>query len=300
MSHPCQPPLHSLPPQRRLARGTGAQSRRGCPRRPSAQPGRATACPAPAHLGHGLLAAAAAHAHAIDNVALLGLEAHAARLVRAAGPRQAHNAGQLAVLPAPHAEEEAEHIALLLLPELLDVLVCTWGGGTEGRAQGENSGRLPPLPPPGRAGSRAAPAGGAPLPAVPAAAPAPPGCSSRQDAAARRPCPRGDGGPRAAATGRGRAAPTPGPRAGPPGAHGRHARRCTPPQTPPRPGAPMVACPTTGCRSKRPKQAELAPCNAPCCAVLRCTPAVGPIGRELGRTGRSTRLRATYCDSAGA
>lgn len=59
---------------------------------------------------HGLLAAAAAHAHAVDHVSLLGLEAHAAGLVRPGGPGQAHNAGQLPELPAAHAQQEAEHL----------------------------------------------------------------------------------------------------------------------------------------------------------------------------------------------
>lgn len=63
-----------------------------------------------AHLGHRLLAAAAAHAHAVHHIALLGLVAQAARLVRAAGARQADQAGQLAVLPRAHAQQEAQHI----------------------------------------------------------------------------------------------------------------------------------------------------------------------------------------------
>ena len=108
-----------------------------------------------AHLGHGLLAAAAAHAHAIDNVALLGLEAHAAGLVGAAGAREPHNARQLPVLPAPHTEEEAEHIALLLLPKLLDVLVstCGWAGTRGVRAVSSGTRRLP-LAVAGRAAGR--------------------------------------------------------------------------------------------------------------------------------------------------
>lgn len=74
------------------------------------------------HLVHRALAAAAADAHTIDDVALLGLEAHAARLVGPAGMRQPDDAGQLPVLPAADAEEEAEHIALLLPPQLLHIL----------------------------------------------------------------------------------------------------------------------------------------------------------------------------------
>lgn len=73
-------------------------------------------------LVHRPLAATASDAHAVDDVALLGLVAHAASLVGARGARQAHNAGHLAVLPAANAQEEAEHIALLLPPQLLNVL----------------------------------------------------------------------------------------------------------------------------------------------------------------------------------
>lgn len=83
------------------------------------------------HLVHGALAAAAAHAHAVHHEALLGLVAHAAGLVGARGPGDAHDARQLAVLPAPHAQQEAEHVALLLLPQLLHVLR---GAGTGGRS----------------------------------------------------------------------------------------------------------------------------------------------------------------------
>lgn len=54
---------------------------------------------------------------------LLGLVAQAVRLVRAGGAGQTVNLGQLAVLPRPHTEEEAEQVSLLLPPQLLEVLV---------------------------------------------------------------------------------------------------------------------------------------------------------------------------------
>lgn len=54
---------------------------------------------------------------------LLGLVAQAVRLVRACGVGHLAHAGELAVLPRAHAEHEAEHIALLLPPQLLQVLV---------------------------------------------------------------------------------------------------------------------------------------------------------------------------------
>jgi hypothetical protein len=63
-----------------------------------------------AHLGDRLLAAAATHAHAVHHIALLGLVAQAARLVRAAWARQADQAGQLAVLPRANTQQEAQHI----------------------------------------------------------------------------------------------------------------------------------------------------------------------------------------------
>ena len=87
-------------------------------------------------LGHWPLATTTAHAHTVDHKALLGLVAHAARLVGARRLGQAHDAGQLPELPAAHAQQEAEHIALLLAPQLLDVLLLWWvkrdGGGESG------------------------------------------------------------------------------------------------------------------------------------------------------------------------
>ncbi|GIL94303.1 hypothetical protein Vretimale_547, partial [Volvox reticuliferus] len=74
-------------------------------------------------LVHRPLAVAAANTHTVNNVSLLSFVAQAAGLVRARRPGQANDAGQLTVLPAPHAEKETEHIALLLPPQLLHVLV---------------------------------------------------------------------------------------------------------------------------------------------------------------------------------
>ena len=72
-------------------------------------------------LGLNHLARAALHAHAVDAEALLGLVAKVARLVRARRPRRAVDDGQVAVLPAAHAQEEADRVRLLLLPELIQV-----------------------------------------------------------------------------------------------------------------------------------------------------------------------------------
>jgi hypothetical protein len=74
------------------------------------------------HLWHRLFAAAAAHAHPINDISLLGLVPHSASFIRPAGAGQPKNAGELPKFPASHAEKEAEYIALLLLPKLLDVL----------------------------------------------------------------------------------------------------------------------------------------------------------------------------------
>ena len=87
-----------------------------------------------------LLAVAAANAHAVDNVALLGLVSEATGFVRPRWARRAVNNVELAVFPAaeaikhfaaqvalqnsPHAEEEAQYIRLLFLVELAHVLVC--------------------------------------------------------------------------------------------------------------------------------------------------------------------------------
>lgn len=56
---------------------------------------------------------------------LLSLVTQAASLVGAGGPGHPDNARQLAVLPAPDTEKEPQHIRLLLLPQLLNILVRT-------------------------------------------------------------------------------------------------------------------------------------------------------------------------------
>ena len=93
-------------------------------------------------LGDGLLAVTTADADAVDNVALLGLVAKTARLVRTGRARRAVDHVKLTVLPAPeshkhsisntilsqdaanapHAEQETEDIRLLLFVQLADVL----------------------------------------------------------------------------------------------------------------------------------------------------------------------------------
>jgi hypothetical protein len=74
------------------------------------------------YLADWLLASSTANANAIDNISLFSLISHSAGLVWSAWLSQASNARELSVLPAAHTLKETEHIALLLLPELLNVL----------------------------------------------------------------------------------------------------------------------------------------------------------------------------------
>jgi hypothetical protein len=72
-------------------------------------------------LGNGAFAASATDTDAIDDIALLCLVAQATGLVRAGWSRRAVDDIELAVFPAAHAEEEAQHIRLLVLVELCAV-----------------------------------------------------------------------------------------------------------------------------------------------------------------------------------
>jgi len=74
-------------------------------------------------LGDVFLAVTPPHTYTVDDVALLGLVAKAASLVGAGWARGTVDDIELAVLPAPHAEEESEDIRLLFLVELANVLV---------------------------------------------------------------------------------------------------------------------------------------------------------------------------------
>merc|ERR1719180_605166 len=66
-----------------------------------------------ATLGNRALASTPPHGDAVDDVALLGLVTQPACLVRPGWPRSAVHLGELAILPAPDAEQIAHHIALL-------------------------------------------------------------------------------------------------------------------------------------------------------------------------------------------
>ena len=80
-----------------------AASPRGIPRLAAVEP--------VAHLGHRPLAAAAAHAHAVHDEALLRLVAQPPRLVRAQRAVHTRDRRLVAVLPAAHAEQKAHDIA---------------------------------------------------------------------------------------------------------------------------------------------------------------------------------------------
>jgi len=76
-------------------------------------------------LGHRLFSVTAPDTDTVDNVALLGFVAESTSLVRARWTGCAVDDVQLAVFPAPEAEEEAKDIRLFLLVQLSDVLVRT-------------------------------------------------------------------------------------------------------------------------------------------------------------------------------
>lgn len=65
---------------------------------------------------------------------LLGPVSEAPGLVGTRGLVDAHHGGELAVLPAAHAQQEAHGIRLLASPDLLDVLVRPW---TQSHAQAQ-------------------------------------------------------------------------------------------------------------------------------------------------------------------
>jgi len=74
-------------------------------------------------LGNGLFPVTAADTDTVDEVTLLGLVSKSAGLVGSRWAGSAVDHVQLAVFPAPHAEEETKNIGLLLLVQLADVLV---------------------------------------------------------------------------------------------------------------------------------------------------------------------------------
>jgi len=74
-------------------------------------------------LGNWAFAATTAHGNAVDHKALLVLVSQTASLVWAGRPGSTVDLGQLAVMPAPDAEQIAHNIALLLAVHLRHVLV---------------------------------------------------------------------------------------------------------------------------------------------------------------------------------
>jgi len=74
-------------------------------------------------LGNGLFAVTPPDTDAVDEVTLLGFVAETTGLVWAGRTGSTMDNVQLAVLPAPNAEEKSEDIRLLLLVELSNILV---------------------------------------------------------------------------------------------------------------------------------------------------------------------------------
>ena len=74
-------------------------------------------------LGHQLFAVASLNLHTVHNVTLLGLVAETVGLVGAGGLSSAVDGGQLTELPCAQTQQEAHHIRLLLVPQLLQILV---------------------------------------------------------------------------------------------------------------------------------------------------------------------------------
>ena len=73
----------------------------------------------------GSLTSSTTNARSVDDVSLLGLVSELAGLLGTARAGETDDAGELSVLPCADAKQEAHHIGLLLLPELLQVFVGT-------------------------------------------------------------------------------------------------------------------------------------------------------------------------------
>merc|ERR1719268_374522 len=79
-------------------------------------------------LGDRPLPSSPPHGDPVDDESLLGLVAQPPGFVRSGGPWGTVHLGELAILPAPDAEQVAHDIALLLTVQLRDVLVRPHGG----------------------------------------------------------------------------------------------------------------------------------------------------------------------------
>ena len=76
-------------------------------------------------LGIRSLASSTADSNTVNNVTLLGLHSQSASLVGASGVSNAADLRKLAILPGTNSEHVTHGIALLLSPELLEILVST-------------------------------------------------------------------------------------------------------------------------------------------------------------------------------
>ena len=73
-------------------------------------------------LGDWLLSSSSSDSRPVDDDSLLGLVSQTPGLVWPGWASQAADGWQLPVLPAPNTKQETQHVALLLSPQLLDVL----------------------------------------------------------------------------------------------------------------------------------------------------------------------------------
>jgi len=73
------------------------------------------------HSVHFLLPISSSNSHSVYNESLLGSVSQSTRLLRSSRLRDTLHGPPLPVLPAPNAQQEAHHVALLLPPELLDI-----------------------------------------------------------------------------------------------------------------------------------------------------------------------------------
>jgi hypothetical protein len=81
--------------------------------------------PIEAILGSNSAATAFANTDSVDNVALLGFVAEAARFIGAGRMSQADKLGELAIFPGSEAKKVTKNIALLLRPQFAKIGICT-------------------------------------------------------------------------------------------------------------------------------------------------------------------------------
>ena len=76
-------------------------------------------------LGDSLLSVTSLHADSVDDITLLGLVSQTVSLIGTRRLARSVDGGQLSVLPGSESENESHDIRLLLIPKLLQILVCS-------------------------------------------------------------------------------------------------------------------------------------------------------------------------------